>query len=96
MYRSLLLVPLLLQPTGRADAHLATRCFQDRYSAGRGAAAADDVVLVIRGYSDGGAIPIPFFLNPYRVISDTYGVFVYDPDCGFARFFSISPAGGMA
>ena len=28
----------------------------------------------------GGAIPFRFFLNPYRVISDTYGVFVYDPD----------------
>ena len=25
------------------------------------------------------------FLNPYRVISDTYGVFVYDPDAGFAE-----------
>src|SRR5262249_4642889 len=41
----------------------------------------DDRVLAwIRGYSDGGAIPYRFFLNPYRVISDTYGVFVYDPD----------------
>src|SRR5580704_4285189 len=33
----------------------------------------DDLVLAwIRGYSDGGAIPIRFFLNPYRVISDSY------------------------
>ena len=40
-----------------------------------------------RGYSDGGAIPFRFFLNPYRVISDSYGVFVYDPDAGFARGF---------
>src|SRR6476619_7576962 len=45
---------------------------------------ADDRVLCwIRGYSDGGAIPIRFFLNSYRVISDSYGVFVYDPDAGF-------------
>jgi hypothetical protein len=47
---------------------------------------ADDRVLCwLRGYSDGGAIPFRFFLNPYRVISDSYGVFVYDPDAGFAR-----------
>jgi hypothetical protein len=51
----------------------------------------DDRVLTwLRGYSDGGAIPIRFFLNPYRVISDTYGVFVYDPDAGFARGFAPS------
>lgn len=51
----------------------------------------DDRVLAwVRGYSDGGAIPIRFFLNPYRVISDTYGVFVYDPDAGFARGFAPS------
>src|SRR5713226_3229883 len=52
---------------------------------------ADDRVLCwIRGYSDGGAIPYRFFLNPYRVISDTYGVFVYDPDAGYARGFAPS------
>lgn len=46
----------------------------------------DDRVLAwIRGYSDGGAIPYRFFLNRYRVISDSYGVFVHDPDAGFAR-----------
>jgi hypothetical protein len=50
----------------------------------------DRVLCWIRGYSDGGAIPIRFFLNPYRVISDTYGVFVYDPDAGFARGFAPS------
>src|SRR5947209_4665135 len=44
---------------------------------------ADDRVLCwIRGYSEGGAIPMRFFLAPYRVISDSYGVFVYDPDAG--------------
>jgi hypothetical protein len=47
----------------------------------------DRVLCWLRGYSDGGAIPYRFFLNRYRVISDTYGVFVHDPDAGFARGF---------
>ncbi len=47
----------------------------------------DRVLCWTRGYSDGGAIPYRFFLNPYRVISDSYGVFVHDPDAGFARGF---------
>ena len=50
----------------------------------------DQALCWIRGYSDGGVIPYRFFLNPYRVISDSYGVFVYDPDAGFARAFSPS------
>jgi hypothetical protein len=50
----------------------------------------DRVLCWVRGYSDGGAIPLRFFLNRYRVISDTYGVFVYDPDAGFARGFAPS------
>src|SRR5438270_12924380 len=50
----------------------------------------DRVLCWVRGYSDGGAIPIRFFLNSYRVISDTYGVFVYDPDAGYARGFAPS------
>jgi hypothetical protein len=50
----------------------------------------DRVLAWIRGYSEGGAIPYRFFLNPYRVISDSYGVFVYDPDAGFARGFAPS------
>jgi hypothetical protein len=50
----------------------------------------DRVLCWIRGYSDGGAIPYRFFLNPYRVISDTYGVFVHDADAGFARGFTPS------
>jgi hypothetical protein len=50
----------------------------------------DRVLCWLRGYSDGGAIPMRFFLNTYRVISDTYGVFVYDPDAGFARGFAPS------
>jgi hypothetical protein len=47
----------------------------------------DPVLCWTRGYSDGGAIPVRFFLAPYRVISDSYGVFVYDPDAGYARGF---------
>src|SRR5207244_2435025 len=50
----------------------------------------DRVLCWIRGYSDGGVIPHRFFLNSYRVISDTYGVFVHDPDAGFARGFAPS------
>jgi hypothetical protein len=45
----------------------------------------DRVLCWTRGYSDGGAIPFRFFLNYYRVISDSYGVFVHDPDASFAR-----------
>jgi hypothetical protein len=50
----------------------------------------DPVLMWTRGKYNGGAVPIRFFLNPYRVISDTYGVFVYDPDAGFARGFTAS------
>ncbi len=50
----------------------------------------DRILAWIRGYSDGGAIPMRFFLSPYRVISDSYGVFVYDADAGYARGFSPS------
>ena len=51
----------------------------------------DDRVLAwVRGKYDGGAIPHRFFLVPYRVISDTYGVFVYDPDAGFSRGYEPS------
>jgi hypothetical protein len=55
--------------------------------------AGDRVLCWIRdtkGQYNGGAIPIRFFLNTYRVISDSYGVFVYDPDAGFARGFAPS------
>src|SRR6516162_2138334 len=47
----------------------------------------DRVLCWTRGYSEGGAIPFRFFLNQYRVISDSYGVFVHDSDAGFARGF---------
>lgn len=51
----------------------------------------DDRVLAwIRGKYDGGAIPFRWFLVPYRVISDTYGVFVYDADAGFVRGYPAS------
>jgi hypothetical protein len=50
----------------------------------------DRVLAWTRGKYQGGAIPVRFFLAPYRVISDTYGVFVYDPDAGYARGFEPS------
>ncbi|MBY0460606.1 MAG: DUF3179 domain-containing protein, partial [Gemmataceae bacterium] len=50
----------------------------------------DPVLMWTRGYSDGGAIPVRFFLSKHRVISDSYGTFVYDPDAGFARGFAPS------
>jgi hypothetical protein len=54
----------------------------------------DDRVLCwvrdTKGHYNGGAIPYRFFLNPFRVISDSYGVFVYDPDAGYARGFEPS------
>jgi hypothetical protein len=58
---------------------------------------ADDRVLCWRqvfcdGYTNDGAIPLRFFLNSYRILNDGWGVFVHDPDAGFARGFS--PAGG--
>ena len=51
----------------------------------------DDRALAwIRGKYDGGAIPYRWFLVPYRVISDTYGVFVYDADADFVRGYPAS------
>lgn len=51
----------------------------------------DDPVLAwTRGKYDGGAVPLRFFLAPYRVISDSYGVWVYDADAGFVRGYEPS------
>lgn len=50
----------------------------------------DRVLCWMRGKYDGGAIPVRFFLNPFRVISDTYGVFVYDPDAGYMKGYEPS------
>jgi protein-tyrosine-phosphatase len=52
----------------------------------------DDRVLCFRqvfndGYTNDGGIPLRFFLNAHRVLSDSWGVFVYDPDAGYARGF---------
>ena len=56
-----------------------------------GALRDDDRVLSwIRGDYNGGAIPYRWFLVPYRVISDTYGVFVYDADADFVRGYPAS------
>jgi hypothetical protein len=50
----------------------------------------DRVLVWTRGKYDGGAVPFRFFLNHYRVISDSYGVFVHDPEAGYARGFRAS------
>ncbi len=50
----------------------------------------DRVMAWTRGKYQGGAVPLRFFLIPYRVISDTYGVFVYDHEAGFVRGFEPS------
>jgi len=50
----------------------------------------DRALCWIRGKYDGGAIPYRWFLVPYRVISDTYGVFVYDADADFVRGYPAS------
>ncbi|HEV3343689.1 MAG TPA: DUF3179 domain-containing (seleno)protein [Pirellulales bacterium] len=50
----------------------------------------DRVLSWTRGKYEGGAIPWRFFLVPYRVISDTYGVFVYDAEAGFVRGYEPS------
>jgi hypothetical protein len=50
----------------------------------------DRVLAWVRGKYDGGAIPFRWFLVPYRVISDTYGVFVYDADADFVRGYPAS------
>jgi hypothetical protein len=44
------------------------------------------------GHINDGAIPVRFFLNTYRILDDGWGLFVYDPDAGFARGFA--PGGG--
>jgi hypothetical protein len=43
------------------------------------------------GYINDGVIPLRFFLNSHRILDDGWGLFVYDPDAGFARGFA---AGG--
>jgi hypothetical protein len=40
------------------------------------------------GYINDGVIPLRFFLNTHRVLDDSWGQFVYDPDAGFARGFA--------
>jgi hypothetical protein len=40
------------------------------------------------GYVNDGAVPLRFFLSRYRILNDGWGIFVYDPDAGFARGFA--------
>jgi hypothetical protein len=85
--------PILVEQPDAFQTLVNPKCSHCRDEAKRraGELRGDDRVLCwVRGYSDGGAIPMRFFLNSYRVISDSYGVFVYDPDAGFARGFAPS------
>lgn len=45
--------------------------------------ASDSVLAWIRGAHNGGAFPLKYFLNKYRVVNDTYGLFMYDPKENF-------------
>src|SRR6266851_862598 len=85
--------PLLIVKPGAFETLVNPNCSHCKDEAKRRATELrdDDRLLCwTRGYSEGGAIPFRFFLNPYRVISDSYGVFVYDPDAGFARGYAAS------
>ncbi len=67
-----------------------SHCVDEAKSRAGDLRASDPVLAWTRGKYEGGGIPIRFFLSPYRVISDTYGVFVFDPDAGFARGYEPS------
>jgi hypothetical protein len=67
-----------------------SHCVDESKRRGDQLLANDRVLAWIRGKYDGGAIPLRFFLSRHRVISDTYGVFVYDPDAGYTRGFEPS------
>ncbi|MBX7105078.1 MAG: DUF3179 domain-containing protein [Gemmataceae bacterium] len=51
----------------------------------------DRALAWTRGKEGGGAIPLRMFLNRYPVISDLHGIFVHDPEAGFARGFAANP-----
>ncbi len=54
----------------------------------KGLIQSDDRVLAwIRAVHNGGAIPLRHFLAGPRVINDTYGLFFYDPDGGYAAAY---------
>jgi hypothetical protein len=85
--------PKLIERPGAFQTLVNPNCSHCRDEAKRRAAElkdSDRVLCWIRGKYDGGAIPLRFFLNPYRVISDTYGVFVHDADAGYARGYEPS------
>jgi hypothetical protein len=83
--------PLVVKPDG-FETLVNPQCSHCRDEAARRAdlKPGDPLLCWTRGYSDGGAIPIRFFLASHRVISDSYGVFVYDPEAGYARGFAPS------
>jgi hypothetical protein len=67
-----------------------SHCIDEAKRPGGGLRGEDRVLSWVRGKYDGGAIPYRWFLVPYRVISDTYGVFVYDADADFVRGYPAS------
>jgi hypothetical protein len=94
--RSLGAEPIDLKLIARPDAHATlvnpqcSHCVDEARRRAKDLRDDDRVLAWTRGKYEGGGIPYRFFLVPYRVISDTYGVFVYDPDAGFARGFEPS------
>jgi len=47
----------------------------------------DCVIAWLRAEHNGGAFPIRLFLAGPRVVNDTYGLFFYDPDGGYAAAY---------
>ncbi len=47
----------------------------------------DRVIAWLRAEHNGGAFPIRLFLAGPRVVNDTYGLFFYDPDGGYAAAY---------
>ncbi len=91
--------PALIAKPDAFQTLLGPDCSHCRVEADRrkGDLRADDRVLCwiqvqTDGYINDGAVPIRFFLSKYRVLHDGWGVWVYDPDAGFARGFA--PDGG--
>src|SRR5689334_12771047 len=91
--------PILFAKPDAFEALIHPNCSHCRIEAGRRSRELrdDDRVLCwvqvqTDNYVNDGVIPIRFFLNAFRVLSDSWGVFVYDPDAGYARGFA--PDGG--
>ncbi len=81
-------IPNLLPLPGRYKSLTEPQCSYASTQNRKGLVQNNDRVLAwIRGSHNGGAIPIRHFLAAPRVINDTYGLFFYDPDGGYASAF---------